>query len=106
MDRYHGKFFLRLLEFYVLSSIGQLHEQHAEALRKMEPQLVKIYGMNGTWYQIVAAQMDFPDSLPGKIRGLWEGYLAAARAAGAAVDPEEFAIRFVDSNFPDIVAQS
>jgi hypothetical protein len=105
MSRYHGKPFLRLLECYVLNAIGQLHEQHAEVLRQMEPMLAKTYGMGGAWDEIVAAQMNFPATLPDKIRGLWDRYLATAKARAASVDPEEFARVVIDDNFPDFVGE-
>jgi hypothetical protein len=91
-----------LLECYVLDAIGQLHEEHRQALERMVPKLSKTFGKSGTWLEIIAAEMEFPASLPEKIRKNWEGFLAAAYKQGAAVDPEEYAQRFVDANFPDI----
>lgn len=100
MDRYSGKPFLRLLECYVLDAIGQLDDGQRQTLRRMEPKLTDVYRMNGTWLDIVSAQMDFPESLPAQIREIWEKNLASARARGAAIDPNEFAVVFVDQNFP------
>ncbi len=102
MDRYKGKPLLRLLECYVLDAIGMLHDEHREVLHRMEPRLTRVFGHEGAWLDILIKEMEFPDTLPGKIRKNWEGFLAAARAQGAAVDPEEYAQRFVDANFPGI----
>ncbi|WP_440534001.1 hypothetical protein [Variovorax sp. YR566] len=99
-SRYAGRPFLRLLEFYVLDAIGQLDERYATTLQRMEPKLQETYGMQGSWSEIVRAQMQFPDSLPEKIRLLWERNLESARASDLAIDPERFAEVFVDQNFP------
>ena len=104
MNRYSGKPFLRLLECYVLSAIGQLDDQQRQDLQRMEPKLAQLYGVTGTWSQIVTVQMDFPESLPAQIRAIWEKNLVSARERGAAVDPNEFAVAFVDQNFPEAVA--
>ncbi|TVL06944.1 hypothetical protein AYI82_15265 [Shewanella algae] len=60
--------------------------------------------MNGSWLDIVNAQMEFPESLPGQIKDFWSKYLDQAKAQGMSVDPNEFAISFVDQNFPDAVS--
>ncbi len=103
MERYDGKPFLRLLECYVLSAIGQLDERQHDALRLMEPKLHSVYGLGGTWQEVVRSQMGFPDSLPRKIYKIWEKNLATAHANRMTVDPNEFAITFVNQNFPNIV---
>ena len=103
-SRYLGKPFLRLLECYVLDAIGKLEADQAEVLRRMEPKLGETYGMKGTWQQIVSAQMALPESLPGKIRALWERQLEMATTRDASIAPSEFATAFVDQNFPGAVA--
>jgi len=103
VERYSGKPFLRLLECYVLDSINQLDDAQRATLIQMEPKLVNIYKMTGSWSEIVSAQMDFPESLPGQIRDIWSKYLDEAKARGAAVNPNEFAMGFVEQNFPDAV---
>lgn len=104
MDRYTGKPFLRLLECYVLNCIDQLDDNQRETLANMEPKLSSIYKMNGSWLDIVNAQMEFPESLPGQIKDFWSKYLDQAKAQGISVDPNEFAMSFVDQNFPDAVS--
>ena len=102
MQRYEGKPLLRLLECYVLSAIDQLDEGQSETLRRMEPKLALTYNRSGTWCQIIHDVMGFPDSLPIKIREVWENNLTRVRASGGDVDPNEFAMAFVDQNFPEI----
>ena len=103
MERYAGKPFLRLLECYVLNAIDQLDEKQKDTLRLMEPKLGAVYGVSGTWMEIVCKQMDFPESLSDQIRKIWSGYLLQAKERGASVDPNEFAISFINENFPDAV---
>jgi hypothetical protein len=99
-DRYVGKPFLRLLDSYVLWSIGQLDHVRAEGLKQIEPKLQEVYGQSGSWQDIVAGQMEFPASLSGDIKGIWERGRAKAREQGLTVDPLEFTKQFVDTNFP------
>jgi hypothetical protein len=47
--------------------------------------------------------MGFPDSLPAKIREVWENNLVRVRASGGEIDANEFAMAFVDQNFPEII---
>lgn len=101
MDRYEGKPLLRLLECYVLAAIGHLPEDQQEGLQRIAPKLSEIYGHTGTWLEIIHAQMEFPDTLPASIRAEWEGNLERLQALGTAVDPEEFAMAFVDHYFTD-----
>lgn len=103
MERYEGKPFLRLLECYVLSAIDQLDERQQDALRLMEPKLHSVYATGGTWQDVVRVQMDFPDSLPKKIYEIWEKNLAKSHENRTPVDPNEFAITFVNQNFPSAV---
>jgi hypothetical protein len=104
MGRYDGKPFLRLLDCYILKAIGHLDPQHNEGLRKMEPKLASIYGTALPWDRIVADQMEFPNTFPEEIRRAWDGYLTWSRQNGIAADPEEFVAKFMESNFPEIVA--
>lgn len=98
-DRYEGKPFLRLLECYVLWSVDHLPLGQAEKLEEMAPRLAATYGVDGTWQDIVAAQMEFSNGLPGALREMWERTLAIAGEQRVTVDPEVWAQQVVDSNF-------
>lgn len=100
MSRYDGKPFLRFLDCYVLSSIGHLDEKQENTLIKITPKLSQALGVRGSWFEIVAAQMEFSSDLPVKILKIWEAGQARAKEHGVSVDPEEFARQFVDKNFP------
>ena len=102
MDRYEGKPFLRLLDCYVLRSIGQLDKQHNDTMTKMEPMFHQVYGSSSPWYEIVEEQMNFPASYSGEIRAMWDRYEVWARDQHMTADPDEFAVTFIRSNFPEI----
>ena len=102
MNRYSGKPFLRLLECYVLYSIGELDKQQISYLEKMESELENIYSMNGSWIEIVNSQMNFSDSLPLQINDVWKKCLEQSKKQRKIITPNEFAVEFVKQNFPEI----
>lgn len=102
--RYDGRPFLRLLDSYVLDAIGQLANEQQESLIAIQPTLAQLYGMSGTWQQIVAAQMDFPASFREDVQRIWGSYLESAKWQMLSVDPNEFVERFIEENFPDVLA--
>ena len=95
MDRYEGNPFLRCVDCYVLKAIGHLDSKHEEGLRQMTPALAKTYGVNGSWDQIVAKQMDFPPTFPAKIKEIWDKNVEMAKAKRQSIDPNEFTAHFV-----------
>jgi hypothetical protein len=100
-DRYAGKPFLKLLDCYVLDSIGHLDAESDAALTAMEPQLHDIFGAKGKWRAIVTERMQFPDGMPGAILDVWQkGKDKFAAVNGQEPDPGEFTRIFVDTNFP------
>lgn len=100
MNRYEGKPFLRLLECYVLSAIDELTDEQCAALSALEPKLHELYGVQGSWSDVVASQMDFPESLVEKIKEVWRVNSEKFARAGAKINAEDFARDFVDTNFP------
>ena len=99
MTRYEERPLTRLLECYVLAAIDQLDDGQRDTLQRMEPQLAAVYQRPGTWIEIIHNEMEFPESLPEQIREVWESNLARLRPTGVAIDPNEFAMAFVDQNF-------
>jgi hypothetical protein len=102
MNTHTRKPFLQLLDSYILDAIDQLDDQQKLALVSIQPKLASLYGLQGSWQEIVRSQMDFPDSFPDQIRKFWEGYLSHAKQHCESVNPNEFVISFVNQNFPDI----
>ncbi|KFN40986.1 hypothetical protein [Arenimonas oryziterrae] len=103
MSRYDGRPFLRLLDCYVLDAIGHLDDLQRGALEAMEPNLASTFGVDGSWTEIVADQMEFPDSFPAQVRAIWQKNVSLAQDHGTAIDPYEFVLAFVNDNFPDAV---
>lgn len=99
MSRYEGKPFLKLLELYVLKSIGRIEPEQLNALAQLEPKLRETYATQGTWFEIVAEEMDFPDELPSRINAKWDSYSKHMQQKGLTADPMEFTYQFVDTNF-------
>lgn len=105
-DRYAGKPFLKLLDCYVLDALGVLDEDTQVMLAKMEPFLQKTFG-NGHWREVVAIQMEFPDTLPDTIRDIWEkGSARFIEANGNEPNPLEFTMQFVDTNFARFLVEN
>lgn len=100
-DRYDDKPFLRFVDAYVLQAIGHLDTATAAYCDAMVPQLRKSFGAaTGGWVEIVEQQMKFPPELPEQIRKIWaDGKARFAEGHGAAPDPVQFAMIFVDRNF-------
>jgi hypothetical protein len=96
--RYQGKPFLRLLECYVLWTIGELSETESKTLHEMTPKLRSIYDVQGDWQDIVAAVVELPLNMPELIRGVWARNVEIAQKSGAILSPQEFAEMFVDKN--------
>ena len=100
-DRYEGKPFLKLLDSYVLSAIGHLDEPTEKWLVEAEPYFRDTFGVEGSWREIVAQRMEFPDGMEPAIVDLWEkGSIKFRQATGEAPHPVNFTYQFVDDNFP------
>ena len=63
-ERYQGKPLLRLIELYVLHSIGHLAEKDAVNLEQVTAKLSQTYGISGAWHEIIAKVMEFPEGMP------------------------------------------
>ena len=98
-SRYDGKPFLRLLECYVLWSIGELSEKEKTALEKMTLKMQGIYNRSGEWYEVVAAEMAFSDNMHNLIAQVWQKNKANAKQSRIYLSPEHFFQIFVDKKF-------
>ncbi|RJY08156.1 hypothetical protein [Aurantiacibacter aquimixticola] len=100
-DRYEGKPFLRLLDSYVLDTIGHLDEANRKWLVEAEPFFRETFVASGGWRDIVAQRMQFPDGMDASIVEVWtKGRTKFMAMGGEELDPVEFTHRFVDTNFP------
>ena len=100
-DRYEGKPFLRLLDSYVLDAIGKLDEANAKWLVEAEPYFRETFGGTGSWRDIVAQRMQFPEGMQPAIVEMWDkGRARFIAENGHEPEPVQFAHMFVDQNFP------
>lgn len=97
-SRYTNNPLLRLLECFVLKAIDELSVADAENLTGMQPKLAKIYNRDGTWDEIIAAEMEFPGNMPDLIRKTWERNLVIAKEHGVGLTSQQFAEMFTDHN--------
>ncbi|MFL5341415.1 MAG: hypothetical protein ACJ8F7_14820 [Gemmataceae bacterium] len=97
-SRYEGKPLLRILECYVLDTIGQLSSTDRSNLERMTPKLQSVYKLDGDWRNVIAQTMRFPKSLDDNIRSLWTRNCELAVARGEELLPEDFARMIVDEN--------
>jgi hypothetical protein len=98
--RYNGRPLLRLIEFYVIDSVGELQPADARNLEAMTPKLREVYSTEGDWRDAVSKAMQFPETMPASIRDVWNKNQRIARENGTSLSAEEFAVIFVDANIP------
>ena len=100
-ERYEGKPFLRLLDSYILDTIGALDEANRKWLVEAEPYHREIFGAKGSWREIVETRMRFPEGMDATIREVWDkGRVRFREETGEDPDPVQFTMMFVDQNFP------
>lgn len=96
-DRYDKQPFLRVLELYVLCGVEELSVSQMDAMNAMTPKLEEVYGISGTWQEIVESVMDLPPDFSDSLRDMWK---EGSRLAGPSekIDPERWAREVVDVN--------
>lgn len=100
-SRYDGKPFLRLLDCYVMDAIGVLDPEDDAMLKKAEPKFHTMFGLSGSWREIVVARMNFPPGMKGAVKELWEkGRPKFIAQHGFEPNPWDFTVHFIDTNFP------
>lgn len=100
-DRYAGRPFLRLLECLALDAIDALDPEQRATLEAMAPKLGASLGREGTWQQIVGAQMEWGEGIGDAIREVWERNRKLAQEEGIELTTDEFAMLFADANTTD-----
>jgi hypothetical protein len=101
-DRYEGRPLLRLLDCYILDTIGELPQAQKETLQRIEPQLQKAFGGAGDWRSIVEEQMGLLPSVALGMEALWAGFQQDEERLGNQARPSDFVRAFVDQNFPGL----
>jgi hypothetical protein len=97
--RYQGKPLLRLLECYVLHTIGELPDETKAKLENMSFKLSEVYGHSGNWNEIIEKTMSFSEETKEQIIQIWNKNVAIAKDADEYLEPEHFCQLFVDQNF-------
>jgi hypothetical protein len=100
-SRYETKPFLLILHCYILECIGELQGQNRKQLASLQPKLQQIFNDDGSWFEIVAKEMQFSPDFPATVRAVWEKNLSSAVRSGVELVPREFAEAFVRGNFPE-----
>ena len=101
-DRYQGRPLLRLLDCYILDTIGELPPQQKETLQKLEPRLQQAFGSAGDWRSIVEEQTGLLPSAALAMETLWAGFQQTEQRLGNQARPADFVREFVDQNFPGL----
>ncbi|WP_405063222.1 hypothetical protein OG474_16740 [Kribbella sp. NBC_01505] len=71
-ERYDGRPFLKLVDSYVLSLIGELDPDTALSLEQLTPKLNETYGLSGaTWQEVVRSQLQLPPEVAGQVVAGW-----------------------------------
>lgn len=101
VDRYAGKPFLKLVDSFVLKSIGHLDVSQEQLLAQLTPKLQATFGSSGSWEEMVISQLAFPPDIREKIKDLWEKNQDIAKQNNAVLSPMQFAEMFVSNNVTD-----
>lgn len=98
VDRYEGKPFLKLVDSFVLSSIGELDPSQRSSLEQMTPDFQRTFKRQGTWEDIVMAELAFEPEVKSAIANLWVKNQEIARINGSTLAPMAFVEMFVAKN--------
>jgi hypothetical protein len=98
-DRYEGRPLVRLLEYYFLWCIGELSARDERALEALAPELSRILGHPGAWYEILEAAVQLPSDVRVRIARTWRDHINNSTFHIPRRTPAEAAEEFVDENF-------
>ncbi|MCP3925714.1 MAG: hypothetical protein GY714_24360 [Desulfobacterales bacterium] len=98
-ERYQNKPLLKLLECYILFSIGEILKDEKIKMDEMTPKLRQLYNLEGEWNEIIEKIMDFPSDMPKQILDVWEKNCNLAELNDEEINPQDFAEMFADQNF-------
>lgn len=97
-SRYDGKPLLKMLELYVLRSIGEISSGDEERMVAITPKLREIYHHNGEWPEIIASAVRLSPDVSVAIKEMWERNQKIAADNNLVLSAQEFAEMFVDRN--------
>ncbi|QYF95612.1 hypothetical protein KY495_10940 [Massilia sp. PAMC28688] len=100
-NRYAGKPFLVWVDSFILKAIDKLDPDMEAKLDNATPALREAFSAQGSWEDIVMAQLDYTPQVRGAIRDLWAENQARAADQGAVLTPMQFVEVFVAENIMD-----
>jgi hypothetical protein len=100
-DRYAGKPFLKLIDSFVLKSIGELDPSQESLLVQMTPKFQETFACSGSWEDIVISQLQFPPNIRESIQEIWNKNQDIAKQNGVVLAPMQFVEMFVANNVTD-----
>ena len=98
IDRYVGKPFLKLVDSFVLKSIGELDPSQEALLVQMTPKFQEVFSSVGSWEEIVISQLQFSPDIRSAIQAMWVKNQEIAQQNGVTLAPMQFVEMFVSSN--------
>lgn len=98
VDRYAGQPFLKLVDSFVLKSIGELDPSQEALLEQMTPKFQEAFSCAGSWEEIVVSQLQFPSDFRSSIQTMWRKNQEIAKQNGVTLVPMQFVEMFVASN--------
>lgn len=100
-DRYDDPF-VRILELWVLATLGAIDEEERAAMKQLEPELRQMYGFDQLgWRKIVERVMEFGEGADEEVRDLWKERKQAAQETGETITPRQFAAETADRLWPE-----
>ena len=97
-DRYEGRPLLRLVECYVLDSIGQLDQDDQQRLSAMTPKLRMTLSSDAdSWQGVLEDALALPVDYPAMLRRDWDANREAATKAEQPISPQDFAETVADA---------
>lgn len=96
-DRYEGSPWRRVVDAFVLWSVGALDDASAAQLDAMTPELLRTFGMaSGSWQDVVLTQMDLDDDDVEWLRKRWAAQLGHDDDVGQEHDAVAWAHAMTD----------
>jgi hypothetical protein len=93
-----GKPFLKLVDSFILKSIGELDSSQETLLVAMTPKLRETFSSTGTWEEVVIERLHFPANIRDSINAMWIRNQEIAKQNGATLAPMQFVEMFVANN--------
>lgn len=102
-QRYAGRPLLKVLECYILDSIGALSVEHQTGMRAI---VQRIWAGGDDWKATVRAHLELDATLDEGLRQMWLRNQEIARGNGRSIHPVQFAKMVADQNFSSLIDEA